>query len=60
VNFNQSQGGKLEIQFVVKAEEEYYIYDIVKKEGVLLNDYTLESEIDFSPKISEDECLIQE
>jgi GxxExxY protein len=55
VNFNQSQGGKLEIQFVVKAEEDYYIYDILKKEGILLNDYALDSEIDFNPKILEEE-----
>jgi GxxExxY protein len=57
VNFNQSQGGKLEIQFVVKAEEDYYIYDILKKEGILLNDYALDSEIDFNPKILEEEVV---
>jgi GxxExxY protein len=62
VNFNQSQTGKLEIQFVVKVDEDYYIYDFVKKEGVLLNDYALESEVDFSPKILErdEDCLIQD
>jgi hypothetical protein len=58
VNFNQSQTGKLEIQFVVKVDEDYYIYDFMKKEGVLLNDYALESEVDFSPQFVEEECLI--
>lgn len=48
VNFNQSQSGKLEIQFVLQIDEKYYLYDFVHKEGTLLNDYTLESEIDFS------------
>lgn len=55
VNFNQSQGGKLEVQFVVQIDDKYYLYDIVSDEGVLLNDYTLESEIDFTPKICEEE-----
>lgn len=57
VNFNQSQQGKLEIQFVVKVDNDYYIYDIKNKEGVLLNDFALESEIDFSPPILEEECF---
>jgi GxxExxY protein len=54
VNFNQSQGGKLEIQFVVHDEGNYYMYNILTDEGILLNDYTLESEIDFTPKILEE------
>lgn len=54
VNFNQSQGGKLEIQFVIHDEGKYYMYNILTDEGTLLNDYTLESEIDFTPEISEE------
>ena len=58
VNFNQSQGGKLEVQFVIHDEGTYYMYDILSNEGIPLNDYTLESEIDFSPKIVDgEECL---
>ncbi len=49
VNFNQSQSGKLEIQFVIHDDGNYYLYDFLKKEGVLLNDFTMECEIDFSP-----------
>lgn len=55
VNFNQSQGGKLEVQFVIHDEGIYYMYDILSNEGIPLNDYTLESEIDFSPKIVDGE-----
>jgi GxxExxY protein len=55
VNFNQSQGGKLEVQFVIHDEGTYYMYDILSNEGIPLNDYTLESEIDFSPKIVDGE-----
>lgn len=55
VNFNQSQGGKLEVQFVIHDEGNYYMYNILTDEGILLNDYTLESEIDFTPKIVEGE-----
>lgn len=59
VNFNQSQGGKLEVQFVIHDEGKYYMYNILTDEGTLLNDYTLESEIDFTPQILEEECLIE-
>jgi GxxExxY protein len=62
VNFNQSQGGKLEVQFVIHDEGSYYMYNILTDEGTLLNDYTLESEIDFTPLIleGEEECLIRD
>jgi len=36
-------------------EGSYYMYNILTDEGILLNDYTLESEIDFTPKIVEEE-----
>ena len=51
VNFNQSLNGKLGIQFVVFYGGEYYIYDHVAQTGIVLNDYILESTIDFSPVI---------
>lgn len=47
VNFNQSQSGKLEIQFVLQIDEKFYLYDFLNQDGILLNDYALESEIDF-------------
>ncbi len=59
VNFNQSQTGKLEIQFVLEIDGQYYLYDFLSKEGVLLNDFTMECEIQFKPRIVEDECLIE-
>lgn len=52
VNFNQSLSGKLEIQFVIHHENEYYLFDILKQEGSLIDDYTLESEIDYNPSIT--------
>ena len=55
VNFNQSQTGKLEIQFIVHVEGKYYLYDFLKQDGIVLNDFSLDSEIDFSPVIVE-EC----
>ena len=54
VNFNQSLGGRLEIQFVVKNSGEYYLYDIKNASGVLLSDFVLDSAIDFSPCLIED------
>jgi hypothetical protein len=38
------------------------MYNILTDEGTLLNDYTLESEIDFTPLIleGEEECLIHD
>ena len=53
VNFNQSQSGKLEIQFVIHDDGHYYLYDFVKQEGSLLDDSTMESEVDFGALIEE-------
>lgn len=54
VNFNQSQTGKIEMQFVVFIENEYYLYNITSGEGTLLHDFTLETQIDFHPLIVSD------
>jgi GxxExxY protein len=51
VNFNQSMTGKLGVQFIVFYGGDYYIYDHVAQTGIVLNDYILESTIDFSPVI---------
>ena len=55
VNFNQSLPGRLEIQFVVKYADEYYLFDLKNMSGVLLNDFIMESAIDVSPCLIEDE-----
>jgi len=54
VNFNQSLPGRLEIQFVVKYADEYYLFDLKNMSGVLLNDFVMESAIDLSPCLIED------
>jgi len=54
VNFNQSLGGRLEIQFVVKYMDEYYLLDLKNMSGVLLNDFVMESAMDVSPCLIED------
>jgi GxxExxY protein len=55
VNFNQSLSGRLDILFVVKYMDEYYLFDLKNMSGVLLNDFVMESAIDVSPCLIEDE-----
>jgi len=54
-NFNQSLAGRLEIQFVMKYMDEYYLLDLKNMYGVLLNDFVMESATDLSPCLIEDE-----
>jgi GxxExxY protein len=53
VNFNQSLIAGLEIQFIVKSEGEYYMFDPRTMVGIPLIDYTMDVTIDFSPKLDE-------
>ena len=41
VNFNQSVKGVLEVQFVVKSEGSWYIYDLATGSGKRMEDYSL-------------------
>lgn len=46
VNFNQSDKGALEIQFIVKQDEVYYLYDAETCSGTELIDFGLVSTVD--------------
>lgn len=41
VNFNQSDKGALEVQFIVKQEDTYYLYDLDSDTGSELSDFGL-------------------
>ena len=41
VNFNQSDKGQLEVQFVVKHDEAFYLYDLATHTGTMLSDFDL-------------------
>lgn len=41
VNFNQSDKGSLEVQFIVKQDEVFYIYDLESGSGSELSDFSL-------------------
>ena len=41
VNFNQSERGPLEIQFIVRAEDNHWLYDPVTQEGRPLMDFRM-------------------
>jgi GxxExxY protein len=41
VNFNQSDKGSLEVQFIVKQDEVFYLYDIETGCGIELSDFGL-------------------
>jgi GxxExxY protein len=41
VNFNQSDKGSLEIQFIVKQDEVFYLYDLETGSGTELSDFGL-------------------
>lgn len=41
VNFNQSDKGQLEVQFVVQHDEDFYLYDLASETGTMLSDFGL-------------------
>ena len=41
VNFNQSDKGSLEVQFIVKQDEVFYLYDMETSSGIELSDFGL-------------------
>jgi GxxExxY protein len=41
VNFNQSDKGSLEIQFIVKQDDVFYLYDLESSSGIELSDFSL-------------------
>jgi hypothetical protein len=41
VNFNQSERGALEIQFIVKKDEVFYLYSPMSDSGSELSDFSL-------------------
>ena len=51
VNYNQSLIGTLEIQFFVKHEENFYLYDFKKRTGKVINNF-INTTVDYSPNIS--------
>jgi len=46
VNFNQSDKGLLEVQFVVKHGESFYLYDLASESGTELSDFGLIKTVD--------------
>jgi GxxExxY protein len=49
INFNQSSIGKLEIQFIIKHNNNYYLYNILTNKGKIFNNFSLESDVDYNP-----------